>query len=1001
MHNDEAVSKRWIEMVLSEKIHGDYLCALQDGTILCTLVNHLYRAVGKHIRVPIETHHSSPNTLFSTSCRRQNVRTFIESCRYFGVPDDAIFRPNDLLKASNPARVYSCILALQAESLRMARQRTPHERASMGTFAASSSRDFTETMSRVDDASSHLHPASTWGDTSMFTVESSSILAWTVLLELFETQQNEMYLSASHDGTPVHTDDKLSYELWRTEERVRMLVLEEASCRYLTPQMHGKLWMLLSGANTEMGLQKGHYTSLVNHSSVNAESVRQIEADLTRTVSPEDPEWTPDRIEKLRRVLVAYAVHNPKLGYCQGLNYVVARLLQCLDNDECVFWLLERMIAFLPDDYYTTMLGLAIDQHVFAELVALQSPEIVQHIEQLGGFGAELSLACTEWFCTLFGSPCRKDITLRVWDHFFINGNEALFRTALAFTQLEYPHIMSCQTYGDLLVCLNQIGRDALLDSKLLLHIANGQEIVTSSRIDDLRAYHRLELASGIALSNDRCQSTPTGVADDGPPLSNESATTKKRKHPLSNRKITSRTIPRHLSHEAIETKIDESAVAKYFTTAPQILDNYLGEAEPGPTSWQVDQFKLITSPSDASQQARPRQFSDTSYRHTFSDRTSSFREARSKSTTDGLRVHRASISNPPLAASSDDSIRPHFSNNIFKKIEAWTNKTLKKDRRHSTLNFEFLGAAMVGQASFFSGPRTPTPEPVIDGGMFPPSSRGSVVESARSSQLYGHVATPDMTIEPSLQSARAPPPAPIASLPPSPTFAEVSFSTAGSPTPSTQFHPIPVPPPISEGLVKRIVNSHSTPSLVSLEKSYHDDSCDSFDGGSLDDADLSSSSIESSSGMRYRFRSSPSSSSTTTIVRPPRHQRDGKKPPTTALMTIPDDLAPPDMRRHTSMPSRSRSKQVGRSTTSISQLNTENARLLRERAHVVSYLQRKASDVSSLNSPVDSDEYRGSLSSDEGTRRAHRATNRTNSFSFLGSLSVDLERSLLLEDKE
>ncbi|RHY33617.1 hypothetical protein DYB32_001501 [Aphanomyces invadans] len=841
-------------------------------------------------------------------------------------------------------------------------------------------------MSRVDDASSHLHPASTWGDTSMFTVESSSILAWTVLLELFETQQNEMYLSASHDGTPVHTDDKLSYELWRTEERVRMLVLEEASCRYLTPQMHGKLWMLLSGANTEMGLQKGHYTSLVNHSSVNAESVRQIEADLTRTVSPEDPEWTPDRIEKLRRVLVAYAVHNPKLGYCQGLNYVVARLLQCLDNDECVFWLLERMIAFLPDDYYTTMLGLAIDQHVFAELVALQSPEIVQHIEQLGGFGAELSLACTEWFCTLFGSPCRKDITLRVWDHFFINGNEvrvarcrtkfdtpcdqALFRTALAFTQLEYPHIMSCQTYGDLLVCLNQvmkriqngvhrwiqIGRDALLDSKLLLHIANGQEIVTSSRIDDLRAYHRLELASGIALSNDRCQSTPTGVADDGPPLSNESATTKKRKHPLSNRKITSRTIPRHLSHEAIETKIDESAVAKYFTTAPQvrgyvlattnrsimfaacqILDNYLGEAEPGPTSWQVDQFKLITSPSDASQQARPRQFSDTSYRHTFSDRTSSFREARSKSTTDGLRVHRASISNPPLAASSDDSIRPHFSNNIFKKIEAWTNKTLKKDRRHSTLNFEFLGAAMVGQANFFSGPRTPTPEPVIDGGMFPPSSRGSVVESARSSQLYGH----------------------------------------------------------------RIVNSHSTPSLVSLEKSYHDDSCDSFDGGSLDDADLSSSSIESSSGMRYRFRSSPSSSSTTTIVRPPRHQRDGKKPPTTALMTIPDDLAPPDMRRHTSMPSRSRSKQVGRSTTSISQLNTENARLLRERAHVVSYLQRKASDVSSLNSPVDSDEYRGSLSSDEGTRRAHRATNRTNSFSFLGSLSVDLERSLLLEDKE
>ncbi|RLO09594.1 hypothetical protein DYB28_004240 [Aphanomyces astaci] len=337
----------------------------------------------------------------------------------------------------------------------------------------------------------------------MFTDAASSIPAWTVLLELYETQQTDMNNASNAQDGGVQSDEKLSYELWRTEERVRMLVLDEASCRHLTPQMHGKLWMLLSGANTEMDLRKGHYSTLVGHSS----SVRQIEADLTRTVSPDDADWSVERSDQLRRVLVAYAVHNPKLGYCQGLNYVVARLLQCVDDDESAFWLLERMIALLPDDYYTTMLGLAIDQHVFAELVALQTPQIVQHIEQLGGFGAELSLACTEWFCTLFGSPCRKETTIRVWDLFFINGNE--------------------------------IGRDALLDPKLLVHVANSQEIVTSSRIEDLRAYHRLELASGIALSNDRTFAT-VATADDGdPPLSIESA--KKRKHPLSNRKITSR----------------------------------------------------------------------------------------------------------------------------------------------------------------------------------------------------------------------------------------------------------------------------------------------------------------------------------------------------------------------------------------------------------------------------------------------------------------------------
>ncbi|RHY68356.1 hypothetical protein DYB38_005393 [Aphanomyces astaci] len=495
---------------------------------------------------------------------------------------------------------------------------------------------------------------------------------------------------------------------------------------------------------------------------------------------------------------------------------------------------------------------------------------------------------------------------------------------ALAFTQLEYPHIMSCETYGD-------IGRDALLDPKLLVHVANSQEIVTSSRIEDLRAYHRLELASGIALSNDRTFAT----ADDGdPPLSIESA--KKRKHPMSNRKITSR----------------------YGNIRPHVA-----------------QFKLITSPSDASVASRPRHFSDTTYRHTFSERNSAlYREARSKSTADGLRAHRASLSNAPdPSPPSEDVTRPPlFSHGIFKKIEQWTNKTLKQSRRHSTLNFDFFGSALAGQASFLSAPRGASAGIVgWDSGMMPPPSSRAAAPQA--SPEHCHVTTPDAAIMDF-------PPYVAESHPPSPTTAEVSFAVVTA--------PLPASPASSESLVKRIVSSHSTPSLVSLDKSYHDDSGDSVDGGSFDDADDSS--------RRHRLRSTSSS-----VVRPPRHQRDPKKPSSVALMAIPDDLAPPDMRRHTSMPARSRTKHPHGPSSNLAQLNLDNARLIRERAHVVSYLQRKASDVSSLNSPVDSDEYRDSLSSDEGTRRAHRATNRTNSFSFLGSLSVDLERSLLLEEKE
>lgn len=69
-------------------------------------------------------------------------------------------------------------------------------------------------------------------------------------------------------------------------------------------------------------------------------------------------------------------------------------------------------------------LGLAVDQHVFADLVRIQMPEITDRLTALGGSGVELSVACTEWFLTLFASPCDKDVTVRIWDAIFLIGDE-------------------------------------------------------------------------------------------------------------------------------------------------------------------------------------------------------------------------------------------------------------------------------------------------------------------------------------------------------------------------------------------------------------------------------------------------------------------------------------------------------------------------------------------------------------------------------------------------
>jgi hypothetical protein len=73
---------------------------------------------------------------------------------------------------------------------------------------------------------------------------------------------------------------------------------------------------------------------------------------------------------------------------------------------------------------FVSQLGLAVDQHVFADLVRLQYPEVSEHLAELGGSGMELSLACTEWFLTLFASPCDREVTFQIWDAIFLQGDE-------------------------------------------------------------------------------------------------------------------------------------------------------------------------------------------------------------------------------------------------------------------------------------------------------------------------------------------------------------------------------------------------------------------------------------------------------------------------------------------------------------------------------------------------------------------------------------------------
>ncbi|KAG3152942.1 hypothetical protein PI126_g10278 [Phytophthora idaei] len=453
LSKDGEIVRRWMEMVLGDKSLGNLPTALHSGELLCDLINKLYKALGMKSQISPVRAQGDDVAAWS------NVREYLRACEVLGVARQDLFQPDDLLTYRDMEKVYRNILALQTVAVSLSNRRSIDERSSMinapdwspmskhGVFADDEDLD-AENLDLDSPEAVHMLQQSRWQR---------------LLFEYEHQQQRKEERDRVGDSSASDGLGPLAHGIWRTEERMRAILMrDDRDFGEVPEELHGKLWMLASGAQLEMGENTGQYEGLLALESESTEATRQIDVDLHRTVADEDKElWTEEKSRMMRRVLVAYSFYNPGLGYCQGLNYIVARSLQFLDEEEA-FYLLVAIIRLVPDDYYTTMLGLAVDQHVFADLVRLQYPEISEHLSELGGSGMELSLACTEWFLTLFASPCERGVTFQIWDSIFLQGDEVLFRVALALLQQAKSELLACKNYGDMLKHLNELGRGEL-----------------------------------------------------------------------------------------------------------------------------------------------------------------------------------------------------------------------------------------------------------------------------------------------------------------------------------------------------------------------------------------------------------------------------------------------------------------------------------------------------------------------------------------------------------
>ncbi|KXL44436.1 hypothetical protein M433DRAFT_155647 [Acidomyces richmondensis BFW] len=313
----------------------------------------------------------------------------------------------------------------------------------------------------------------------------------------------------------------------------------------IAPEFRGAAWFWYGGGHVRLSKNTGLYQRLlrdVDNGRLGDNDREHIERDLNRTF-PDNVRFKPDPtvmsdaqagagggkkrgfnaepetpiIKALRRVLQAFAVHNPSIGYCQSLNFIAGLLLLFLDEDEeKAFTLLEIVTSeHLPGTHGVALEGANIDIAVLMSLIKEYMEPVWRKLDDKGGGLAgdptaqtlrlpTVSLATTAWFMSLFVGTLPIEAVLRVWDCLFFEGSKTLFRVALAIFRAGERQILSVSDPMEIFQVVQTIPR-AMLDVNTLMEVSFGGRrkggfgSVSQKEIDRRRLERRQEVKDGVS----------------------------------------------------------------------------------------------------------------------------------------------------------------------------------------------------------------------------------------------------------------------------------------------------------------------------------------------------------------------------------------------------------------------------------------------------------------------------------------------------------------------
>lgn len=176
------------------------------------------------------------------------------------------------------------------------------------------------------------------------------------------------------------------------------------------------------------------------------------------------------------------------------MNFVVGVLLATGLSENESFWVLVQIVEkYMPIDYFSVMSGVMVDQEILTFLIKMKLSKMYAHMVSLDVDPSHFSI---QWFVCMFAYNLRREVVVRLWDIFFLEGCTFIFKIAMAIMKMAEKSMLAlkdpCKVYVDEAISfMDKFTKTIKSHSKILITIQRSDLNLTDYKLSLLRRRFR------------------------------------------------------------------------------------------------------------------------------------------------------------------------------------------------------------------------------------------------------------------------------------------------------------------------------------------------------------------------------------------------------------------------------------------------------------------------------------------------------------------------------